>query len=556
MTGTYLHISLPRLLTFLLSATLFLGVPPVGSAQTGPNIIDAVQLYSDGKYSEALGLLSRMTASNPSDDAAWYYKGLCEAMLQRNADAKKSLSKAVELDGTNYWYRERLATIYALDGEEDLTIAQYEALLREFPKKRDIHYNLIQLYSQTNQLDKALKSIDDVEALQGKSDPTVLTKYRILLSQKKNEEALQCLKSYVSEYSSPQVLAILGDYEMGMYNDTTAIRYYKEALSLDSGYAPARLGIAEAYRMTRRYPQYFAVLDSLMEDDGIPADAKKNYLGAILQNTDPRFIQSQKQNLDSTFTIVARTHPRDTSILETAGLYFYRSGNPDMAKEYFRRNMEVNPESSFAAGTYAQFLGICEDWEEMLRVAYEADRKFPTEAYFLEMASSAEYSLKNYDKVIENAETLLVRAQGDSAKTLSALTTLGDMYHLKGDGKKSYKYYDRALKVNPDYAPVLNNYAYYLSLEGKNLKKAYKMSKRTIEQEPDNSTYLDTFGWILHLMGKDIEAKPIFKHAMLYGGKNSKTILLHYARVLEKLGENDLAEVYRGQADNLPAEDN
>ena len=77
------------------------------------------------------------------------------------------------------------------------------------------------------------------------------------------------------------------------------------------------------------------------------------------------------------------------------------------------------------------------------------------------------------------------------------------------------------------------------------------MSKKTVEQEPDNATYLDTFAWILHLMGKDLEAKPFFKHAMLYGGKESAVILRHYATVLEALGEADTAKVYRNQARRL-----
>ena len=149
-------------------------------------------------------------------------------------------------------------------------------------------------------------------------------------------------------------------------------------------------------------------------------------------------------------------------------------------------------------------------------------------------------------------------AAGDSAKTLSALSSMGDVYHMMGNAPMAYKCYDRALKINPDYAPVLNNYAYYLSEEGggsKDLKKAYKMSKKTIEQEPDNATYLDTFAWILHLQGKDLEAKPFFKHAMLYGGKESKTILLHYCTVLENLGEKDLAKVYKGMADKITEEE-
>ncbi|MBQ4192388.1 MAG: tetratricopeptide repeat protein, partial [Bacteroidales bacterium] len=104
--------------------------------------------------------------------------------------------------------------------------------------------------------------------------------------------------------------------------------------------------------------------------------------------------------------------------------------------------------------------------------------------------------------------------------------------------------YEKALKINPGYAPVLNNYAYYLSLKGKKLKRAAEMSRITVEQEPDNATYLDTYGWILHLQKKSQEAKSYFKHAMLYGGKDSATILDHYAEVLYSLGEYDLAKVY------------
>ena len=100
------------------------------------------------------------------------------------------------------------------------------------------------------------------------------------------------------------------------------------------------------------------------------------------------------------------------------------------------------------------------------------------------------------------------------------------------------------MKVNPNYIYVLNNYAYYLSQEGKNLKKAYDMSKKTIELEPDNATYLDTFGWIVYLLGRPMEAKPFFKRAMLHGGKDSAVILDHYADVLYALKEYDMAFVY------------
>ena len=81
------------------------------------------------------------------------------------------------------------------------------------------------------------------------------------------------------------------------------------------------------------------------------------------------------------------------------------------------------------------------------------------------------------------------------------------------------------------------------------------MSRKTIELEPKNATYLDTYGWILHLTGNTLEAKLFFKQAMLYGGKESATIMAHYIVVLEALGENELAEVYRSQLKSLAKED-
>ena len=166
----------------------------------------------------------------------------------------------------------------------------------------------------------------------------------------------------------------------------------------------------------------------------------------------------------------------------------------------------------------------------------------------MEYLNLADYNLKDYDAIINNCRYLLVRSKDNPEIVKSSWAQIGDMYHLKGDSKAAYKAYDKALKIDPSYAPVLNNYAFYLSEEGKQLKKAYAMSKKTVEAEPDNATYLDTFGWILHLQGKDLEAKPFFKHAMLYGGKDSAVILDHYAEVLYALKEYDLAQVYWNQA--------
>ena len=215
-----------------------------------------------------------------------------------------------------------------------------------------------------------------------------------------------------------------------------------------------------------------------------------------------------------------------------------------MAKECFRTNVRLFPTSLSASAIFVEFLMYAQMWEELSEEGRIAYQRFPNETAFLEMAGVGDYNLKDYDKVLQSCETILQVAPRDSSKTLRSWSTMGDIYYQLGEPKKAYKAYEKALKINPDYVYVLNNYAYYLSLEGRNLKKAHDMSARTIELEPESATYLDTFGWILYLQGNLEPARQIFKRAMLCGGKDSAVILDHYAEVLYALKEYDMAFVY------------
>ena len=106
--------------------------------RTDSRFIEAVQAYTAGNAGAAAIRFEALVKAEPGMDAAWYYLGLCR-MAQRNAPAaQEAFRKAVELDPSNYWYRERLATTYAISGDTERTISQYEALLAG----RDDHLQL------------------------------------------------------------------------------------------------------------------------------------------------------------------------------------------------------------------------------------------------------------------------------------------------------------------------------------------------------------------------------------------------------------------------------
>lgn len=507
-------------------------------------LISAVEKYNEKDLDGAETLLKSILAEAPENDAAWYWSALVSLGRNNAADAETFLKKASELDPDNFWYRYRLARLYRATSRAELTVNMYEKLLEDFPKKSELYFDLVDLYAAQGETAKALETLKEIETVFGMTESIAVFRFNLLQKEGKLKEAIASLEEYNGEYSSPYVLTTLADYQMSMYNDSTALAYYNEALDIAPDYVPAILGKAETLRMTRKYEDYFVELDKFISVEDNPAAGKSDYLMAIVQRTDPKFLNSFRNSMDQIIEKVHAMHPVDSSVLRLAGIYYWSTDRKDKSKDYFRLNAENNPESLTASVDFVEFLMYAEQWEDLSREGRKAFDRFPQETAFLEMASVGDFNREDYDSVLQLCDKVLETAPQDSSKTLRAWSTIGDIWHRKGDAKKAYKAYDKALKINPNYIYVLNNYAYYLSMEGRNLKKAYEMSKKTIEAEPDNSTYLDTFGWILYLQGKALEAKPFFKHAMLYGGKDSAVILDHYAEVLYELKEYDLAFVY------------
>ncbi|MBQ9547685.1 MAG: tetratricopeptide repeat protein [Bacteroidales bacterium] len=412
------------------------------------------------------------------------------------------------------------AAVLRLDGGDlQGALSALEALDRQFPDNDAVNYFL-------GLTEAALKHPDRVEQYLQKAvrlNP-VNTDYLDALAAhyqntQQNEKAtaiyLDLLERFPQKYSNAYTLTLLADRQMASGKDSLALASYERALLYDPGYAPALLGKSELHRMKGRFPDFFASVTPLMSDPYLAPSAKAGYLKALMEHVDGSFYQVWGGQLDSLVNICTRVHPSDSSTLRLAGSWYYGTGRKEQGEALFDRFLSAFPQSADAHFIRVQLLSERSDWEGV---------------------------------VAECQEILNLKGIGRQ-ETVQAYSVLGDTYYTLKDKKNAYASYERALKLDPGYVPVLNNYAYYLSLEAKNLPKAEKMSKITIEKEPDNPTYLDTYGWILHLRGRSKQAKPYFKHAMLYGGKESAVILKHYALVLDALGEKELAGYYHNLAD-------
>ncbi len=511
-------------------------------------VMSAIEDFTKGQYERAYKKLSLLSIKYPQNDAVYFYIGKYHMLKKQFSQAEDFHELAAKYDPTNYWYRYALAVLYEAQSKNKEAMEVYEAMLEDFPDRAELYYNLVQIYVNLEKYKEALEVLDKITTVFGATEQDAVYRFHLLLTTSNGEEAVKSLLEYNEKYSSPTVLVTLAQYYHNKYDFEKSLSYYDEALELFSDYTPALIGKANIYYQTDRLDEYFELINAFALSNLYSATDKKDYIWFVLDKRHRLLNDSNIQKYNVFVENCMQTHPGDSLIAQNASIYYYSTKQNDKALSTVKELLELYPESFGIRAGYIEMLMYTDQWEDLSKEGRNAFEKYPQELTFLEMASVGDYHLKNVDKVIEACENIIKVTPADSAHRLRAYSTLGDSYFSKGNSKAAFRAYKKALKINPDYIYVLNNYAYYLSLKKKSLKKAAAMSLKTITAEPDNPTYLDTYGWILFLQGKAEDAKPHFQRAMIYGGKESAVIMDHYAEVLYALKEYDLAFLYWSKA--------
>lgn len=514
-------------------------------------LLNALKEYNSGNYTQAKGDFQKLAALDPQNDAAYYYLANIALRTDDLPSGELYLKKGIEIDSSNFWYRDMLGQVYIKANKIKEAISVYEGLLRMHPKKSALHYTLVNLYLGSQQTEEAKGILEKIEASQGKSEAVAMTWFNIYRMEQNWEKALNYLVEFDREFQSPRIQCVIGDMYADRYKDTLAIHYYNKALELDRQCAPAMYGRAEVHRMNGNYPLFFADINPFLANPQIDSKMKIEYLKQLFQI--PNFIKRYRLQLDNAMEGIALAHPADTTSNMFLAAYYGEIGDNAKCKEFLRKNYTLYPDKFSTLFQWVLAIYQLKEWENLEAATTEALEKYPHHPDLVQLRGIARFQMKQTDKAIESYRELeeISLKNRDTVSLISAYSILGDLHYEKKESKTAFSYYRKVLKLNPNETGALNNYAYYLALEGKNLKQAYQMSKKTVEAEPDNPTYLDTFGWILFLMDKPLEAKAQFKHAMLYGGTESADILDHYAEVLFSLGEHDLAFIYWNQAKQL-----
>lgn len=518
-------------------------------------LLEAIRLKEKGEMDEAFDMYNHCLAIDSNSAVAQYELGKLYMYLGQAEKGEALLVKAMKGEPENYWYKETLAGYYQRKGEFEKGIEVIEQMVVQFPSRLEPLMALVDLYNRAKDYEKVIYTLDRLEKLDGKSEQISMEKFRMYLAMDNAEQAFAEIENLAKEYPyEMRYLTMLGDVYLENGKEEEAYAIFKQVQEKEPEYVPAMLSMASYYEKMGEDSLYRVQLDSLLLNRKVESTTKVNIMRQLI-------MRSERGSRDSTqivglFQSMLDQEQENADVAMLAAQYLLSKRMDEEAKPVLRKVLDIDPENKPARLQLLSFAITEEDLDEVIRLCAPAVEYMPEALEFYYYWGIAHYQKKQHDEALEVFKKGVRQVGPDSDKGMASdfYSIMGDLYHLKKMNAEAYAAYDSALVYKPDNIGALNNYAYYLSVERKDLDKAEEMSYRTVKAEPTNSTYLDTYAWILFEKGKYAEARIYIDQAMQNGGDKSSVVVEHCGDIYFHNGEPDRALEYWVQAEKVAAE--
>lgn len=515
--------------------------------------LEAVRMKQKGEYDAAFELYKHCLDIYPQSAAALYEISQFYMFLNLPEKGEQALKQAVRSDESNFWYKQTLAMYYQQKREWAKAIAVYEDMATLFPSRLEPLMSLIDLYTQTQSYGEVVKTLNRLEELDGKSEQISMEKFRMYLLLGQKEQAFNEIVSLSQEYPyDMRYQTILGDVYLENDKLQEAYDTYQRILKEEPGYAPALLSMASYYKKMGQDSLYQAQLDTILLNGNVQSDTKMEIMRQLI-------LQSEQTTKDSTqivnlFCNILERPQQNADLAMLCAQYMITKRMEKESVPVLNQVLQLDPENKPARLQLLSYAIRENNLDEVIRIVTPALEYNPDALEFYYYLGLAHFQKKETDKALEVFSKGVKQVNEKSDKNIVSdfYAILGDLYHTKKMQAEAYAAYDSSLVYNPDNIGSLNNYAYYLSLERKNLDKAEEMSYRTVKAEPENATYLDTYAWILFEKGKYTEARIYIDQAMRSEeGKKSPLIVEHCGDIYYMLGEKEKALEYWKQSASM-----
>ena len=511
--------------------------------------LEAMRLKEKKEYTAAFDLLKHCLEIHPNASSALYEIAQYYMYLKQVPQGQAALEKAVENAPDNFWYSQGLAALYQQQNQQDKAVELLEAMAVRFPEKLDPLFNLLDIYGRDGKYEQMIATLDRIEGKMGKSEQLSMEKFRIYLQMKDDKKAFQEIESLVQEYPMDmRYQVILGDVYLQNGKKEEAYNIYQKVLETEPDNPMALYSLASYYEQTGQKDLYQQQLDTLLLNKKVLPDIKLNVMRQVI-------VENEQAGKDSVqviglFRKVMQQDVDDPQIPMLFAQYLLSKNMEEDAVPVLEQVVDLDLMNKAARLMLVSAAAKKEDYKQIIKVCEPGIEATPEALEFYYYLAIAYNQAEQPDSVLNVCRKALEHITDESNKEVVSdfHAMMGDMYYQKKQTEEAYAAYDSALVYNPSNITALNNYAYYLSLERRDLDKAEEMSYKTVKAEPNNATFLDTYAWILFEKGKYEEARIYIDNAIKSEEEKSSEVLEHCGDIYFMTGDAESALKYWQQS--------
>jgi predicted Zn-dependent protease len=452
---------------------------------------------------EAEKVLASLLERAPDQRALNYNYALVLSSLNREAEGRQYLERAVLLDATFTPAVLQLVEVYQKDGDWRKAADLLTPLIDEDPANVDFQRQQGYLYLRAGDAEKARATFKHLVEL----DPHD-TRAEFYLAEALNDlsqfaEADRVYHRLLEKTpDDPDLLASLGLSQVGQRKFDEAKLSFQQVLGIadvpDNLAALARTQIAYIDLQKGQFADAVAYAK--------PAMVFRDKPNAQAINIAVDALKKEKKFADavSLLSPLAGKYPADPTITARYVEMLMRSGDREKAQQLAAAQTKLGPKNSVA-----------------IAEAYAQNEQFP------------------------EAITLLKGALQANASDVDLQFELATAYERSGEAGIAEKMFLDILKAHPDHGSTLNYLGYMYAEAGTNLDRAADMLNHAVRLEPRNGAYVDSLGWVYFRQGKlDLAEKYLTDATHLL--PNDATVREHLGDVFAKRGDYHKAlDVYR-----------
>lgn len=518
--------------------------------------LEAMRMKGKNEYDAAFGLLQHCLDINPTASSALYEISQYYMFLRQVPQGQVALEQAVAFAPDNYWYSQGLVSLYQQQNELDKAAALLEKMVTRFPSKQDPLFSLLDIYSRQEKYNDVISTLNRLEKRLGKNEQLSMEKFRIYLQMKDDKKAFQEIESLVQEYPMDmRYQVILGDVYLQNGKKQEAYDAYQKVLAVEPDNPMALFSMASYYEQTRQKELYQQQLDTLLLNKKVTSDTKISVMRQVIAENE----QSSAKDSTQVIALFDRMMKQDMDDPQIPMLYSQYLLSKNMEQEavpVLEQVVDLDPTNKAARLMLVSAAVKKEDYKQIIKVCEPGIEATPDALELYYYLAIAYHQAEQGDSVLSVCNRALEHITPDTRKEVISdfYSIMGDIYHTKKQMTEAYAAYDSALVYNSSNIGALNNYAYYLSVERRDLDKAEEMSYKTVKAEPNNSTYLDTYAWILFEKGNYAEARIYIDNAMKNDGEKSDVIVEHCGDIYFMTGDAEGALKYWKKALEMGSE--